>query len=437
MTNSFLKLSLVLLLLSISATVLRGSSLNNSAPSATEQKQYIVDASQKITAYTLPPERYRQAHELHRTYFTYRLISFAYGVGILLFLLYAKVASKLRDLAERLSGKRFVQVLIFTPLFVLILALFQLPADAYVHRLSVQYGLSIQSWSPWFADWGKQQFFTTVGAIVFVWLLYAVIRRSPRRWWFYFWLAALPIGVFLVFIQPLVVDPAFNRFEPLASKDPELATSLTSMAQQAGEDIPVERMFWMDASQKTTTLNAYVTGFGASKRIVVWDTTLEKLTTPQIVFIAGHEMGHYVLHHVIKGLVIATFGSLLLFYAGYLIVNRVIAKNIDRWKLRGVDDYASLPFLLLVITALLLVTNPVASGVSRYFEHQADQYALDITHTLTPEAGQVGAQSFQALGTQGLADPDPNPIDVFIFYDHAPIPDRIQFCLAYDSSSKK
>jgi Zn-dependent protease with chaperone function len=424
-----LYLVLALFLLTICTIGALGQSNPDKAGRSTVD-QPAVQSDQRITAYTLPPDRHRQAHELNRLYFAYRLFNFAFVVVLLLLLLYCRVAPRLRDLAERISQRRLIQVLVFTPSFVIITSLFQLPAEAYIHRVSTRYGLSIQSWSSWFSDWTKEQFLTIVGATLFVWLLYAIVRKSPRRWWVYFWLASLPIALFIVFLQPLVLDPWFNKFEPLAQKDPELVQVLGRMAQRAGENIPDDRMFWMDASEKTTTLNAYVTGIGASKRIVVWDTTIEKMTTPQIVFVAAHEMGHYVLHHVVKGLLIGALGSLVLFYVVYRASRWLILKNNGRWFIRGVDDYASLPVLLLVLFVAVFVATPVASAISRYVEHQADQYALEITRGLIPDSGQVCAQTFQALGSVGLSDPDPSPINVLLFYDHPPISERVKFCLA-------
>ncbi|MGA8222127.1 MAG: M48 family metalloprotease, partial [Candidatus Acidiferrales bacterium] len=106
------------------------------------------------------------------------------------------------------------------------------------------------------------------------------------------------------------------------------------------------------------------------------------------------------------------------------------------WGIRGLDDLASLPALLLLLTILFFVTNPIANGFSRYLEHQADQYGLEVTHGLTSDSGQIGAQAFQVLGEVDLADPDPNPVDVFLFYDHPAIPDRVRFCLTYDPWSR-
>ena len=249
-------------------------------------------------------------------------------------------------------------------------------------------------------------------------------------------LVALPIGVFLFFIGPWVIDPMFHKFEPLQQKDPALTASLEKMVQRTGENIPPERMFWMGAGEKTTGLNAYVTGIGASKRIVVWDTTIAKMNTPQIVYVAGHEMGHYVLLHIPKGLTFFAALLLLFFYLGYRCIGWVLGRWGAGWGVRGLDDWASLPALLWLLSVFFFLANPIASAFSRHFEHQADQYGLEVTHGLTPDFGQVAAQAFQVLGEVDLADPDPNPVQVFLFYDHPSIPDRVQFCLTYDPWAK-
>ena len=136
--------------------------------------------------------------------------------------------------------------------------------------------------------------FVVVIGTLLVWILYVVIRHSPRRWWFYFWLISVPLAVLSGFPQPLVVDPMFHKFEPLAQKDPAL-----TMASKKWCNAPEKHSTGANVldgrREKTTGLNAYVTGLGASKRIVVWDTTIAKMNTQQIVFVAGHEMGHYVL----------------------------------------------------------------------------------------------------------------------------------------------
>jgi Zn-dependent protease with chaperone function len=263
-----------------------------------------------------------------------------------------------------------------------------------------------------------------------------VIRRSARRWWFYFWLISLPIGVLLIFLQPLIIDPMFHKFEPLQQKDPQLTASLEQMVQRAGQDIPPQRIFWMGAGEKTTALNAYVTGIGASKRVVVWDTTIAKMSAPQIVFVAGHEMGHYVLRHIPKLIAFSDLLLLVLFYLGYRTIGWALSKWGAGWGVRAVEDWASLPVLLLLLSVFAFIAGPISSAFSRHYEHQADQYGLEVTHGLTPDSGQVAAQAFQILGEVDLSDPEPNPVEVFLFYSHPPIPDRIQFALSYDPWAK-
>ena len=162
----------------------------------------------------------------------------------------------------------------------------------------------MQQWGSWFGDWGKGLLLGFLFASILGWILYAVLRRSPRRWWFYFWLAMIPILVFVLFITPVWIEPLFNKFEPLTDHHADLVTQIERVVHRGGMDIPPERMFEMKASEKTTELNAYVTGFGQTKRVVVWDTTMEHMTTPQTLFVFGHEMGHYVLGHIPKELAI-------------------------------------------------------------------------------------------------------------------------------------
>jgi STE24 endopeptidase len=398
------------------------------APAETPEK--------RVTAYTLPPEVYRKARDLGRFRFRFALIDFFYGVFVLWVILYWRFGPKFRDWAESASRNRFVQAAIFAPLLILTMDILGLPSDIYQNSVDRKYGLSVQGWGSWFWDWTKGQFLAVVLGTVLVAILYAVIRWSPRFWWFYFWLVSLPIMVLLVFLQPVIVDPMFHKFEPLQQKDPALTASLEKMVQRAGENIPPERMFWMGAGEKTTELNAYVTGIGASKRIVVWDNTIAKMNTPQIVFVAGHEMGHYVLNHIWKGLAFAAVFLFVLFYTGFRTIGWLLQLWGYGWGIRGVDDWASLPALLLLLSVFSFVASPISSAMSRHFEHQADQYGLEVTHGLTPDSGQVAAQSFQILGEVDLSDPEPNPVDVFMFYSHPTIPDRIRFALSYDPWAK-
>lgn len=398
-----------------------------------------------VTHYTLPPALDRKAHHLGQILFWGALIGTLYSWLILLLILNWRLAPKYRDWAERVSRIKFLEALIFAPLLLLTFALLTIPLDIAQHWISRRFGLSIQSWGSWSWDWAKQEIFFLIVGTFLAWILYSVVRRSPRHWWLYFWLISLPLMAFLVFVQPVVVDPMFHKFVPLEQKDPALANQLEDLVRRAGQNIPPARMFWMDAGAKTTELNAYVTGIGASKRIVVWNTTIHAMDTPQIVFVIGHEMGHYVLNHIWKGMALGSAGLLVVFYLVFRLIDPLLdrwggsprapagplAAVSMRWEIRSVGDWASLPAMLLLVSVLSFIAMPIGSAASRYFEHQADEYGLEVTHGVTSDSGEVAAQSFQILGAIDLADPRPSPVNVFLFYSHPPIPDRIRFALIY------
>jgi Zn-dependent protease with chaperone function len=260
----------------------------------------------------------------------------------------------------------------------------------------------------------------------------AIIRRSPRRWWFYFWLVSLPMMVFLVFIAPLVIDPLFNQFEPLTRKNPQLVEAIERVVQRGGLAIPPERMYEMKASAKVTTLNAYVTGFGASKRVVVWDTSIQKLTTPEILFMFGHEMGHYVLHHILKGLIAGAIGAFIGLYILFYWSVWLLQRFGPRWRILALHDWAAIPMIFLLAGIMSFFAEPVGNLVSRYIEHQADVYGLEVTHNINVNPQQVAAHSFQVLGEMSLDYPYPGRLAVFWYWTHPPIADRVRFAQEYD-----
>ena len=394
------------------------------------------EAAKTVTAYTLPPDLYQKTKRLEKISVAFFVIAPIYGLIVLWLFLRWKLGPKYRNWAEGVSGKFVVQVLIFAPLFVLTLDILGIPLDAIQHSINRRYGLSIQGWGSWAWDWTKGELVNAILGFVFIWILYAVIRKSPRRWWLYFWLASLPVIAALLFITPVVIDPMFHKFVPMQQKDPQLTAALEQMIQRAGENIPPERIYWMNASEKLNAVNAYVTGIGASKRVVVWDTTIAKLNTQQIVFVCGHEMGHYVLNHIAKALTIAAIGSLILFYLGDRMIGGFLRRRGARWEIRELGDLASLATLLFLLNIATLILTPASNTVSRYFEHQADQYGLEVTHGLTPDSGQVAAQSFQVLGEVDLEYPDPGPLDVFLTYNHPATRDRVRFALTYNPWAK-
>jgi Zn-dependent protease with chaperone function len=263
-------------------------------------------------------------------------------------------------------------------------------------------------------------------------LLYLVLRRWPRRAWLVFWLASLPLIATVVFVMPVLVDPLFDKFTPLAETQPQLVAEIEKVTQRGGLDIPRERMFEMAASEKTRTLNAYVTGLGATKRVVVWDTTTREMNQAQTLFVFGHEMGHYVLNHIFKGLLLGCLGSLLLFWLAFRLAQRLVGRNAARWAINGLDDWASLPLILLVVTVLSFAGEPVANAFSRHLEHEADVYALEVTRGIVPDNQRAAAEAFQILGEKALAHPNPPAFFKFWLFSHPPIAERLKFAREYN-----
>jgi STE24 endopeptidase len=390
----------------------------------------------KTEQYTLSHDRYEKAVTYSRAEYVLYFVSYVLIVAVLFVILRFGIAARLRDFAESLSANRWLQGLIFIPLLMGILDLCDLPIHVYGHSLSLRYEQSIQGWGSWFWDWMKGELLAIGFAVVLALVLFAVMRWSPRRWWFFFWLAALPILLFILFVSPWFIDPLFNTFHPLAERYPALAAQMEKVVQRAGLDISTDRMFLMDASKKTNDVNAYVTGFGASKRVVVWDTTIQKATTDETLFIFGHEAGHYVLHHVRNGFLFFAAMLFVALYLGYRALHGALARWGSSWKIYGPEDWASLAILLLLLQVIVFFVEPVANGFSRAQEHAADIYGLEVIHGIVPNSAEVAAHAFQVLGEIGLADPNPPPIITFWLYSHPPLAERLVFAHSYDPWSK-
>jgi STE24 endopeptidase len=393
-------------------------------------------APDTIVEYAPLPAEYARAKAYSNARYRHIFIGSLYGFLVLLVILRWRVAPAFRNLAERASSHRSVQLIIFAPLILLTIAVFGIASDIWDESLQRAYGLSVQTWAAWTRDWILNQAIMLIVGTLLVGVLYFAVRRSPRRWWFYFWLASIPILLALFFLQPIVIDPLFYKFTPLETVQPVLLSEMQKVVHRGGMEIPADRMFVMNASSKQTGLNAYVTGFGASKRVVVWDNTIAKATVPETLFVFGHEMGHYVLHHIPKEIAIDGAILLCLLYLGYRLSLGMLARWGQQWGIRDLQDWASLPALLFVITVLAFLATPVFNGVSRHFEHEADRYGMEVTHGIVANPNQVAAHYFQKSGQRNLADPDPSKFIEIWFFDHPTRPERVHFVATYDPWSK-
>ena len=389
-------------------------------------------ARQGPTVYRLPPGKLERASALGGTRRKLAVTAEMMFPLELLLLLVTGLAARMQDAVSRVSSRRWIQG--YGILFLLLLAvqLLSLPVQVWGHRTALEYGISVQGWTSWLGD--KAKLFLLAWGLggLLLMLLVWVIRRSPERWWLWFWMAAAGVTVAGVFVSPYVFDPLFNQFEPLAKSDPALVQRLEQVVARGGLTIPPERMFLMKASAKSTELNAYVTGFGSSKRVVVWDTTVAKSSPNETAFIFAHEMGHYALGHVMLGTALACAAMLPTFWIGKQCVRGLLARWGGRWRIPGEQDWAAMAVLLFVLTAISALSDPLGNSVSRAMEHAADVYGQEAVHGIVADPESVGSRSFQVLGEESLDDPVPHAAFNWWFGTHPPLWFRANFAAAYD-----
>ncbi|HVA94264.1 MAG TPA: M48 family metalloprotease [Candidatus Dormibacteraeota bacterium] len=414
------------------------------APSTTPKPQTSAPAAVPLTpppagevqGYTLPPAQAALAIAYARARHELYFLDVAYSILVLILLLQFRVAPRYRDWAARAGDSNFAQVVIFAPLLLLTIDVLSLPTAMWSHHLAVKYQQSIQGWESWLVDWAKGELVVVTIGVLMVWILFAAIRESPRRWWFYFWAVAVPLIVLGAVVEPLIIEPWFYKFTPLETVQPHLAERIEQVVRRGGLKIPQSRIFEMNASSKLKSVNAYVSGLGATKRVVVWDTSIQRMSEDEILFVFGHEMGHYVLGHVRDGILFSCGVLLAFLYLAFRMLHWMLARWGATWGIRGQDDLAVLPVLILLLTVFGFLFTPISNAYSRHLEHQADQYGLEVIHGLVPDAPKVAAHAFQVLGEVDLEEPNPSTAVKFWFYNHPPLQERIRFAQTYDPWSQ-
>jgi len=348
-----------------------------------------------------------------------------YGMLIGALILFSGLAAGMRDVAHALGHRRYVRVLVFLILYAVVTSLLSAPLAWYDEfALEHQFGLSNQSFGGWAGDQLKAGVFVVAmfGVLPILALVYRVFDRSPRRWWVWLALGAVPLVIASVLLQPLVFDPMFNKFTPLG--DQHLKGEILALAARA--DIPGRRVYEVDKSAQTNKYNAYVNGFGASQRIVLWDTTLHGMKEDEILFVMAHEMGHYKLGHIWQGMAVSALLTLVLLFLAARLCDAALAIFGARWGIRAMADVASLPLLILVLDLLSFAAQPVVNGYSRRVEHEADVFGLEVSRD-----NDAAARAFVKLGSQNKADPDPEPVVKWILFTHPTESERVEFAMHY------
>jgi len=333
------------------------------------------------------------------------------------------LSKAIKNWAENSSRYKLLQTAIYLLWLSVFAYLATFPLSYISFKLSKTYHISTQSFASWMKD-ELIDFWINYGTwLIIVPVLYWLMKKSQKRWWLYGWLLSIPFTLFMMFLQPVVIDPLYNDFYPLKNK--ALETKILTLAEKA--QIPATHVFEVNKSEETNALNAYVTGIGSNARIVLWDTTLNKLSDNQILFIMAHEMCHYVEKHIYFGIAGYLLISLLGLYLTYRIMNWATRRWGNELKISDVRDIRSLPLFFMILSMLLFAASPFTNFTSRYQETRADKYAIEMTKK--PEAA---ITSFQELTRSGLSQVNP-PLLVKIFrYTHPSMLDRISALEEYE-----
>jgi Zn-dependent protease with chaperone function len=401
------------------------------------------DRQQRGQAYSLPPDKLAKAIAFSRTQQILGLVGSLWGLAVLWLLLASRIAARLAARIESRVKQRWMQGLLFFAALLIGFTLADLPLDWYGHRVSLAYGISVQSWSGWGGDLAKSLGLTLLFGAPLMLLFHRIVRSSPRHYWFWAWGITLPLMVLATLGSPLL-EPIFNQFEPLAKNHPALVARLQTVVNRTGTRIPTERMFLMKASLKSNGLNAYVTGIGATRRIVVWDTTAGRIPDDEVLFIFGHESGHYVLNHIPRGLACSAVGLFFLYWGCARFAAWLAVRYGLRWGLTAdptavhpqghalLSTHAGFVVLLFAISVAGFLVEPVSNTFSRHFEHEADIYGQEAIRGLVPDPRQTTVAAFNHLGEAWLEDPNPNPFLEFWTYNHPSTQHRADFAAHYD-----
>ncbi|UPU35481.1 M48 family metallopeptidase [Geomonas paludis] len=304
-------------------------------------------------------------------------------------------------------------------LFMLILTLVQevldIPFSLYsTFRLERRYGFNTTTPALWLSDLLKSTLISAALTAIVISAALLLVQHSPGFWWLWVWAFFALFSIVMIYVSPYIIEPLFSKFEPLG--DPELEEEIREMLQKA--DLRVKDVQQMDASRRSLHSNAYFTGIGRVKRIVLYDTLLKQMQRPELLAILAHEAGHWKKGHIWKRLVLMEAAALALFF----LVHQVMA-----WGglplLFGLPQASFLAQVLMVSFIFSIVSfplTPIGSWLSRRNEWEADRFAADLSGA--PDAL---ASALVKLSTENLSNLHPHPLYAAFYYSHPPVVDRV------------
>jgi STE24 endopeptidase len=407
------------MLLLAGAAVAQAPPAAPAAPSGTAR--FDPQAATEAYLATLSPEKRARSDAYFEGGYWLTLWEFLYGLGVAWLLLGSRLSARMRDLAERLTRFRPLQTLLYALQYTLATAVLSFPLALYTDFFREhQYGLSTQTFGAWMGDQLKGLGLGLVLGGLALTALYAVLRKTPRTWWIWGALVALLFLVVTIALGPVFIEPIFNKYTGL--KAPVLRGPILSLARANG--IPAEHVYVVDASRQSNRVSANVAGLFGTTRIALNDNLLRRTSPAGIEAVMGHEMGHYVLHHVNKSLFF--FGVVLVVGFAFLrwSFDRAAARWGERWGIRGVADPAGLPLFVALFSLYAFVLTPVINTHIRTNEAEADIFGLNA-------ARQPDGMAEVTLQLSEYRKLSPGPVEEWIFFDHPSGRNRILMAMRW------
>jgi len=392
---------------------------------ATNQPTFDVEKATRAYLDRMPPDKKAQSDAYFEGGYWLQLWNFLYGAGIAALLLQGHLSARMRDLAVRCSRFKPLQSGLYAVQYFVLTAILGLPLSLYSDYFREhQYGLSNLSLAGWFGEWGKGLLVTVIGGGLLLMALMGTVRRLPRTW--HLWGATVTMAflVFGVVIAPVYISPLFNKYTVLA--DPKVSEPILRLARANG--IPADKVYVMDASKQTKRVSANVSGFLGTTRITLNDNLLNRASLPEIEAVMGHEMGHYVMNHVLK--MILFLGIVV--FAGFAMLrwatDRLLAAFGARWGISGISDVAVVPLAVFVFSVYFLVLTPILNSYIRMQEAEADAFGLNA-------ARQPDGFAEAALKLGEYRKMEPGPVEEWIFFDHPSGATRIRRAMSWKAAN--
>ena len=335
-----------------------------------------------------------------------------------LFLLLPVLVGKIAGLPLHLIW----QALIFFGALSLIGGAAGLPFDIYhTFVLEKKYGFSTITWKLWLTDLIKSVILSAVLMGILLSAFMAFILYLPKSWWFWAWIFFTAFEILLMWLYPVVIAPLFNKYEPI--KDEVLKEKITTLLTKVG--LKAKGIFQVDEGKRSKHTNAYFTGIGKTKRIVLFDTLLASHSQEEILAVLAHEIGHWKKKHILKQLIFMIAASFVLFYFIYRVVNW--PPLYAAFGLPQTPVYAGLLLVSLYLSCAGFFFSPLGSIITRRYEREADQTAHELTGTSEPMIN-----ALKRLAKDNLSNLHPHPWYVWFYYSHPPLLERIEYLQTMD-----